>query len=144
MKQGLPRILLGILMSSILNLATIGCSSETPLAPVQTGALALSHAGRSQMDNSVRFVGIVVNVDAVSRTVEFSGVPAKIIVADDAILRGIGPSAIGLLVSLKELGPGMYIDAEGQYLDRETILLNRLTIVAADRFHSGFERTPEL
>ncbi|MGB5105406.1 MAG: hypothetical protein WBP29_06295 [Candidatus Zixiibacteriota bacterium] len=143
MKQGILRTILAISMSSLLNLATIGCSNETPMAPDTDNAPALSLSGRSSTDNDFRFVGLVVDIDVAARVIQFSNMTARITVAADAEIRAAGPQSTRPNLTLKDIAPGMYLDASGKSSDHANIILSRLVIVPADRYHAGFERAEQ-
>lgn len=141
MKQGLLRTIMAISTGTLLNLATIGCSGDNPVTPaINNDAPSLSLSGRNSTDNSVRFVRQVVDVDLISRSIQFGNMTDRVSVAVDADIRVSGAQSTKPGLTLKDIVPGMYLDAIGQLLDHDKIVLKTLIVVPADRYHAGFER----
>ena len=58
-------------------------------------------------------------------------------------IRAAGPQSTRPNLTLKDIAPGMYLDASGKSSDHANIILSRLVIVPADRYHAGFERAEQ-
>ncbi len=141
MKQGLLRATIAIFTGTLLNLATIGCSGENSTIPVtDSEAPTLSLSGRSSTDNNVSFVRQVIEVDVNSRSIQFGNMTERVMVAVEAEIRISGSQSTKPGMTLKDIVPGMYLDATGELLDHDRIILKTLVVVPADRYHTSFER----
>jgi len=117
------------LLSVVLAAASIvaGCSDHAPLAPAVGATPVMQRESRPSGD-LVRFSGQLTGVDVDSRTLTLAERPEKFILADGARIMSERFSSLNPRLTIKDLSIGQHVLVEGSLLDRETMMIETLTI----------------
>lgn len=124
-KQFIRKQLLSVALAAASIFA--GCSDQAPLAPAVGAVPAMQRESRPAGD-LVRLSGQLIAVDTDSRTLTLAERPEKLILADGARIVSGRFSTINSRLTIKDLSVGQYVQVEGNLLDRETIMIETVTV----------------